>query len=90
MRSASIMELTNRINRSKQRLRNIEHGKASIDILDKALGEAKAVYFETDLDPDPKVLVLAIIVVVYQLITGRTGGHAHLFAKAIIERLKAA
>lgn len=40
IRSATVLELNNRLQRSVQTQRNIDHGTASLGILDKSLGEA--------------------------------------------------
>lgn len=40
IRSATVLELNNRLQRSVQTQRNIDHGSASLGILDKSLGEA--------------------------------------------------
>lgn len=55
VRSATIMELQDRLERGVQRQRNIEHARASLGVLDKALGEAG------DLSQEAKSMALAQI-----------------------------
>lgn len=55
IRSATVMELNNRSQRSVQRQRNIDHGTAALGILDKSLAEA------SDLAQEAKQLALGEI-----------------------------